>query len=380
MGWVYVLINPSMDGIYKVGMTERSPEERAKELSATTSVATPFIVIYKHRTHFPKELEYEVHKELDNTNSRISSNREFFSGDPSVAIRVIIRLANDLNLKETRAPERKENVPWALFEKEAFQYLNGEGDRLVDTLKAEELFRKAKKLGSNQASIELIKLMDGDDWLKTDKSVKTLSELREAGELEASYILLKHYDAQGLIFNSIKLAKEILSKPASLEKKIVEECVFYLAKIAITRCPHYGYETIQTEISLEESESIIQFLEPYQDELISFFNDKRNSLDKNSDHFWIKDGILKEVGIFSTLGRIFSNETLTELGYNLTKKQIREIQEDDWSEKAIEISADLLGKSKESYTGQGDNTDSNPPILIIIVVVVVMYLLGTLFW
>ena len=83
MGWVYVLLNPSMDGIYKVGMTDRSPEERAKELSASTSIATPFFIIYKHQTHYPKELEYAVHKELENINSRINHNREFFEGDPS---------------------------------------------------------------------------------------------------------------------------------------------------------------------------------------------------------------------------------------------------------------------------------------------------------
>ena len=48
MGWVYVLLNPSMPEIYKVGMTDRTPEERAR-LSASTSVATPFLVIYKQK-------------------------------------------------------------------------------------------------------------------------------------------------------------------------------------------------------------------------------------------------------------------------------------------------------------------------------------------
>ena len=36
-GYVYVLSNESMPGIYKVGMTGRSVEERAKELSKMTA-------------------------------------------------------------------------------------------------------------------------------------------------------------------------------------------------------------------------------------------------------------------------------------------------------------------------------------------------------
>lgn len=331
-----------MDGIYKVGMTQKNPEERAKELSATTSVATPFIVIYKHRTHHPKELEYEVHKELENTNSRISDNREFFDGDPSIAIRAIIRLDKELNLTNTQAPDRTENQPWAFFEKEAFQYLNGEGEKLMDTLKAAELFRKAKKLGSRKASIELIKLEGDGDWTLTDKSVKILSELREAGELEASHLLLKHYASQGLILNSTKLAKEILSNSASSEKSVVEECTFYLASVAITECSEYGYSS--TKITVEESESIIQYLEPFQNELISYFNKKLNSLKKNSTHLDLAYGVIGELGILSTLGHIFSNENLKALGYNLTKNQIKEIQQDRWCNKAEEISTDILKK------------------------------------
>ncbi|WP_220385717.1 GIY-YIG nuclease family protein, partial [Klebsiella pneumoniae] len=41
-GWVYVLSNPCMPGIYKVGMTTTSPEVRARELSSATGVPAPF--------------------------------------------------------------------------------------------------------------------------------------------------------------------------------------------------------------------------------------------------------------------------------------------------------------------------------------------------
>lgn len=37
-GLVYVLINPSMEGLIKVGKTTRNPKERADELSKVTGV------------------------------------------------------------------------------------------------------------------------------------------------------------------------------------------------------------------------------------------------------------------------------------------------------------------------------------------------------
>ena len=144
MGWVYVLLNPSMPEIYKVGMTDRTPEERAKELSASTSVATPFLVIYKQRTNYPKQLEFVVHKELEKSNSRVNQNREFFNGDPSVAIRAIVRLSDELKLSDTNAQERTDRDSWYDIEKEAFEYLTGQGDKLEDRIKATELFRTAE--------------------------------------------------------------------------------------------------------------------------------------------------------------------------------------------------------------------------------------------
>ena len=41
-GWVYVLSNEFMPGIYKIGMTTTSPATRAKELSSATGVPAPF--------------------------------------------------------------------------------------------------------------------------------------------------------------------------------------------------------------------------------------------------------------------------------------------------------------------------------------------------
>ena len=77
-GSIYVLETEAMPNFYKVGWTERSPEERAKELSGT-GLPTPYRVIYSQSTNLTGEVEKEIHKKLDEFRHR--SNREFFKGD-----------------------------------------------------------------------------------------------------------------------------------------------------------------------------------------------------------------------------------------------------------------------------------------------------------
>ncbi|WP_163086807.1 GIY-YIG nuclease family protein, partial [Acinetobacter baumannii] len=44
-GFIYCLENRSFPGIYKVGMTERSPSTRCDELSSSTSIPHPFEIL-----------------------------------------------------------------------------------------------------------------------------------------------------------------------------------------------------------------------------------------------------------------------------------------------------------------------------------------------
>jgi T5orf172 domain-containing protein len=44
--YIYILFNQSIPGLVKIGKTERDPDERAREFSQATGVATPFEVGY----------------------------------------------------------------------------------------------------------------------------------------------------------------------------------------------------------------------------------------------------------------------------------------------------------------------------------------------
>lgn len=75
-GWIYVLSNEYMPGIYKVGMTRTSPEIRAKELSSSTGVPYPFKVEAAFHCEDPVKAERDLHEAF--ADKRVNNSREFF--------------------------------------------------------------------------------------------------------------------------------------------------------------------------------------------------------------------------------------------------------------------------------------------------------------
>jgi len=92
--WVYILSNPSMPGLLKIGYTDRdSPEERVKEISSGTGVPEPFKLEYAFNCYDGKNLEYEVHSRL--MDKRYTRNKEFFDVELSEAQDIIINLGKN---------------------------------------------------------------------------------------------------------------------------------------------------------------------------------------------------------------------------------------------------------------------------------------------
>ena len=75
--WVYVLSNPSMPGMVKIGYTNGDPEGRVKEINRATGIPTDFIVEYAIPCVNGYEVEQLVHEALDNV--RVSNRKEFFN-------------------------------------------------------------------------------------------------------------------------------------------------------------------------------------------------------------------------------------------------------------------------------------------------------------
>tara|TARA_R110000824_G_scaffold347748_2_gene534490 strand:- start:274 stop:831 length:558 start_codon:yes stop_codon:yes gene_type:complete len=81
-GYVYILTNPSMPGLVKIGKTTRDPDGRANELYST-GVPTPFVVDDCKFTPDCDTLERSVHVAL--SSHRVSQSREFFKCDIDMA-------------------------------------------------------------------------------------------------------------------------------------------------------------------------------------------------------------------------------------------------------------------------------------------------------
>jgi len=113
MGYVYVLSNPAMPGLVKIGCTDRSPQDRVSELSASTGVPTPFVLEVAAYFLDHSEVERELHTAL--AEHRVRGGRESFSLSIESARRKLMDkrievLAAEIGLLD---PEDR----WRLFER-----------------------------------------------------------------------------------------------------------------------------------------------------------------------------------------------------------------------------------------------------------------------
>lgn len=88
-GWVYILTNPSYPDLVKVGLTTTSPEQRLKELSSPTGVASNFTLHSSFLVDDVNLAEKKAHDVLEQVFGRPNSRREFFSASPDDAYAVL---------------------------------------------------------------------------------------------------------------------------------------------------------------------------------------------------------------------------------------------------------------------------------------------------
>lgn len=170
-GYVYVMINPSYgDGIVKIGKTTKSPEERAKELSSATGVATPFIVVYKRHFKDCHIAESLIHSYLTEKGYRVNNSREFFSIPIDEAINVILSFPDDDNVSNVEQDQEEINEEDLKHEyfKIGRDYELGENNKFINYEKAIEYYKKAVKLGHVRACLRI-----GDIYNYNLKNEKT---------------------------------------------------------------------------------------------------------------------------------------------------------------------------------------------------------------
>ena len=85
-GYVYILTNPAMPGLIKIGKTRLNPTDRAAQLH-TTGVPRGFQVEYACHTSDPEAVEQAMHVAFGPR--RVNDRREFFEIEPEHAIAVL---------------------------------------------------------------------------------------------------------------------------------------------------------------------------------------------------------------------------------------------------------------------------------------------------
>lgn len=90
IGFIYVLQHDGMPGVYKIGMTTRSPSQRARELSSATGVPGDFDVACYFEVSDPGAIERHIHRELA---AHRVEGKEFFR----LPLADILRCLDDLD-------------------------------------------------------------------------------------------------------------------------------------------------------------------------------------------------------------------------------------------------------------------------------------------
>ena len=88
-GYVYILTNPSLKGMVKIGKTRRPVNTRSKELY-NTAIPTEFVEFASLKTSKYAQVEELVHRILTKlTRKRVSEKREFYKIKPQEALEIL---------------------------------------------------------------------------------------------------------------------------------------------------------------------------------------------------------------------------------------------------------------------------------------------------
>ena len=163
-GYIYALINPSLEGLVKIGKTTRDPTDRAKELSSSTAAPTPFVLAFDVYVEDCSEAEVYLHTLLQRRGYRVSENREFFNAPLKEIIKAMLEVEGSSAGPPPRTPTReKPRGGWEDILDEAQAYYHGEGETIEDKKQAFKLFTQAARLGAPDAFYALgIMYRDGE--------------------------------------------------------------------------------------------------------------------------------------------------------------------------------------------------------------------------
>jgi hypothetical protein len=211
-GFIYIFSNPSYHNLLKIGKTTKTPDERAKELSSGTGVATPFKVEYEIQTSSFDKAEEIIHERLEKY--RTNKKREFFELSLQEAISIVKQemvplleceidnLINEKSYKHSQLDEKLEDVIETKKELLNKIRLVGENhknpslsyDEAIEFVKKQAKKREDEERGEKQKdlyNIAVQHLINGDNFTAID----ILRKSAKLGDRKAKYILFVKKDS-----------------------------------------------------------------------------------------------------------------------------------------------------------------------------------------
>lgn len=167
-GYVYIISNKAMPGIFKIGFTLKDPALRAKELDST-GVPYPFVVEYEILVDEPHALEQRVHKSL----RAQREGKEWFRCSFTQAVQMIRdcyqgRVYHEQCFKEEREAEleqaRIEQEIWEeMLRQEEERLLKEEQRKQEEARKQEEQARRIAEEKRRAQELEQIRKKAAED-------------------------------------------------------------------------------------------------------------------------------------------------------------------------------------------------------------------------
>jgi len=222
-GFLYVLINPTIEGLVKIGKTARDPQSRAKELSAATGVPAPFVVAYDEYFNDCDKAEQFVHTRLEIKGYRVSNNKEFFKAPLKDVINAILEAQqligigtydnNDENMAVSPASASPNDAAWDDILKQADAHYHGFGDALEDYSEALHLYEQAAKLGSSLACLHAGWMYKAGEGCQKDieKALRYFKEGANRGDILCYAEMAKLFSENGHIENARKCWKSFFN-------------------------------------------------------------------------------------------------------------------------------------------------------------------------
>lgn len=98
--YIYILVNPSIPGICKIGYTTTTVYQRVKEINRATGVIIPWDAVFSYRCSDGRALERDIHEYLTVRGIRVNNKREGFAIDIDSARDIIEKLGKNYKINE----------------------------------------------------------------------------------------------------------------------------------------------------------------------------------------------------------------------------------------------------------------------------------------